>query len=250
MKSLYFLSRLFLQEGIFIALGKILFWFAGLGYAGNSTNKEAKILKKILKPSKHPLIWDIGANHGQYASSLIQYFPNARIFIFEPAKTCFEILNTKFAGKSDISIFQIAVGDSNQERQLYYDEMGSVLASLIDRKSTCTLFTKSEIVKSMTIDSFLSLNPTIPDFIKLDIEGFEYKALTHAKSILSLGVPIQFEFGSASIEAKVLFKDLWDLFGNYNYSMYRITPLGLRKVYIYRPVLEYPGASNYLAIKK
>lgn len=50
---------------------------------------------------------------------------------------------------------------------------------------------------------------------------------------------IQFEFGGANIDSRTYFKDFWKFFYYNNFSLFRITPLGLLRINNYSESDEY-----------
>jgi len=58
---------------------------------------------------------------------------------------------------------------------------------------------------------------------------------------------IQFEFGVASIEARIFMKDFFKLLTGYH--IYRVLPRGLVKLDRYSEYLELFLTTNYLAVK-
>jgi hypothetical protein len=92
------------------------------------------------------------------------------------------------------------------------------------------------------------LNQREIDFVKLDIEGYEFNALKNFGEALQKIKMIQFEFGGACIDCKVFFQDFWYFFTRYNFILYRVTPLGYKRITMYREIDECFLMSNYFAI--
>lgn len=57
---------------------------------------------------------------------------------------------------------------------------------------------------------------------------------------------IQFEFGYASIFARTFLKDFFDYLNGYGYEIYKIMPLGLKKI-DYTPEEERVPYANFVA---
>ena len=72
-----YLLPIFIREKIAILFSLTL----GKGFDFNSLKKEVNLFKNLLK--KKELFLDIGANKGKYSDVLINYFPEAQIYIFE-----------------------------------------------------------------------------------------------------------------------------------------------------------------------
>ena len=94
------------------------------------------------------------------------------------------------------------------------------------------------------------LNKRPLDLVKIDIEGHELAALRgFGKAIYSTSV-VQFEVGGCNIDTKTFFQDFWYYFKDHNFSMHRITPLGLESITSYKEIDECFSTTNYLAINK
>jgi hypothetical protein len=89
------------------------------------------------------------------------------------------------------------------------------------------------------------------DFLKMDVQGFEFKILQGAKSLLHGDKIkfIQFEFDEPNIEARVFFKDFWNLLSP-KYDIYHSLFNGLVKIDQYDYTLENYRCMNYLAVSK
>src|SRR5689334_14364812 len=108
----------------------------GLGvmnYYDRSISGEDYFITKCLPQlvrSRPPVLFDIGANRGEYAALLARQFPDAKIYAFEPHPRNFEVLaNSKI---SNLAPYPIALGSAAGQTVLYdrTDEDGSTNASL------------------------------------------------------------------------------------------------------------------------
>jgi hypothetical protein len=110
----------------------------------------------------------------------------------------------------------------------------------------------TEKVSIDTIDFFCVKNEIKRiDYLKLDIEGHEYKALLGAKRMLAEKriTFIQFEFGECNIDSRTFFRDFYNLL-NDNYNFYRIVSNGITRINEYTTDLETFATINYLAEMK
>jgi hypothetical protein len=88
-----------------------------------------------------PTLFDIGANQGQTIDKMIAVYPHSKLYSFEPSRTSFKILMSKFGKTKNIVLNNVAVGAD--EGSLTFNEYSwSHLSSLLKRS-----FTKSEIVE-------------------------------------------------------------------------------------------------------
>jgi FkbM family methyltransferase len=188
--------------------------------------------------------FDVGANVGDYTSSLSKVFnQDYRIFAFEPSLKIFPILSSKFQGNAHISSHNFGFSDTPKELKLY--NSGDLYGTVYPLREVNE---SPEIIVLETIDGFCKSNKIDQIFyLKIDVEGAEIDVLKGAKQMLDSNSIhfIQFEFGQNSVEAKVYLKDFFRMLPNY--TIYRIVKNGLRKIKGYNEILEIPLTSNFLA---
>ena len=84
--------RYIFARSMFYKFNKLLFNLSikGLGilnFENNRVSGEEHLIKKILPKlldRDHPVIFDVGANMGNFTNLILQRFPNAQIHAFEP----------------------------------------------------------------------------------------------------------------------------------------------------------------------
>jgi FkbM family methyltransferase len=149
------------------------------------------ILKKIFPHEKKFVIFDVGAHEGQSASKYNFEFPNAPIYSFEPFRDAYN----KIIEKNIPNVIALNMGLSNEKgSQKFYINLGSQTNSLLelgqDAKEIWGGFSgltadKEVLCEFNTIDNFM-LEEKIDqiDFLKLDVQGAEYKVLQGARNAL------------------------------------------------------------------
>lgn len=211
-------------------------------------------LKRWWGNKKEYIFFDVGANKGEYTKSLMGNFPDAKIYCFEPAAGTYRMLKENIGINENVVLNNFALSDQVQEGRLYYDQEGSGLASLYNRQLDYHNidFSKSEVVNVGTLDDYCEKNQIAKiDFLKMDIEGNELKALKGAAGLLEeerIDV-IQMEFGGCNIDSRTYFRDFWNLLSG-SYYAYRILKNGLWKITGYTERLECFGNTNYAFIRK
>ena len=127
---------------------------------------------------------DVGANVGAYSLLLGRWTgPSGAVFAFEPAPDPFNglVRHIHLNGLDDVvKPMRLAIGDaSSNARLLLAGTAGeSRLATAVD--SSASIVT----VPVTTIDEFCAQERIEPDFIKIDIEGFELAALRGARETI------------------------------------------------------------------
>jgi len=221
----------------------------GIGY-GASLETEVQFL--VNTNSNDFILFDIGANIGDFSKKVTEKYPKSTIYSFEPSKFTFELLENNVKQDKRIKPINVGFGECEETRTLYSNASGSGMASLYDRdlNDTGIEFTQSEIVKIANLDNWVKLNKVIPDYIKIDVEGSELSVLKGGVETLQYVRAVQFEFGGTAIDARTFFKDYWNFFSPLNFSIYRYTPGGLMQIVNYSEKEERFEYMNYLAISK
>lgn len=205
--------------------------------------------------STTPVIFDVGANIGDYSQAINTVFAGkSQIYAFEPARETCGLLKRNCAGIANLSVNQIALGETEGSLTMYSDKAGSALASVNKRRLDHfnIAFNNVETITVTTLDVYCTAKAiTNIDFLKLDVEGHELAVLRGAKRMLDKKAIkfIQFEFGGANIDSRTFFQDFYYLLKD-NYSLYRILSDGLQEITEYNEQYEIFLASNFLAIKK
>lgn len=194
----------------------------------NSGEKNAlHYIYKKLSQKENIILFDVGANVGTYTVLLNQDFnDNSKIFSFEPSKFTYKILTQNTQQFENVKLYNFGFGDKNASFTLYSNKERSGISSLFKRRLdhfNIDMDIKEDI-EIKTIDNFCNDNNIAGiDFLKLDIEGNELKALNGAKAMLENHKVnyIQFEFGGCNIDYRTYFQDFNYLLKD-NYHIYRI----------------------------
>lgn len=210
---------------------------------------------RLQKQSGPLTLVDGGANRGDYALVLDGLFgSSAAIHAFEPLPSTFELLQSATASKPNIICHPYGLGSEAARVELFFNEPGSTIASLYpqrddhpwrtDLRQSIEIRTLDEVCAERGIERI--------DFLKLDIEGHEFKALQGARQMLERDAVsfIQWEFGPRHVDSRTFFRDFYELLHE-RYQIYRIVLDGLTPIAHYDEYLELFGAtSNYLAEHK
>jgi FkbM family methyltransferase len=138
--------------------------------------QERAVLKEVIRAGM--TVVDVGANIGIYTGFLAKLVgETGRVYAFEPSPYNFELL-TRYTRSSNVTALQAAVGDKTGEISLYLSDKLNV-----DHRTYQSGEGRREIrVPSYCLDDYFKDEKI--DFIKMDIQGFEYQALLGMKNIL------------------------------------------------------------------
>jgi FkbM family methyltransferase len=145
-------------------------------YKRVSDRHERAILKEIITPGM--TVVDVGANIGIYTSFMAKIVgEKGRVYAFEPSPDNFNLLK-KYNNQSNITFVRAAAADVTGQITLYISDKLNV-----DHRTYETGEKRERIdVLSYRLDDYLQ-NEKV-DFIKMDIQGLEYRALLGMENIL------------------------------------------------------------------
>ncbi len=175
--------------------------------------KNKIFYSQFLKPNN--LCFDIGANIGRKSRFFLSL--NTKVIAFEPQTACHKYL-TKIKNKN-FQFHSFGVGAKDEIKELKianHIEVATFSDKMIDFYTTENLkWNKTEKVTVKKIDTLIE-EFGLPDFCKIDTEGFEFEILSN----LSYTIPvIEFEFAEAFIEetvALILILEKENTLFNYN----------------------------------
>lgn len=246
--------NLLIPQKLFYYIENLSAQLQGKGFIGCSIIQEVNSCKKLLKNRNIKIIFDVGANKGDYTVELLKHFKQANYYLFEPSLLNYQKLNLKFSNLKNIRIINQALADKDDDDFLYSDQSGSDLGSLIKRRldHLNINFNVKEKINLTRLDSFLKgLNKDIIiDYFKMDVEGTEIKILKGMGQFINRIKLIQFEFGGCNIDSRTFFQDFWYYFKDHNFDLFRITINGPKKINSYNESDEYFKTTNYIALNK
>lgn len=137
-------------------------------------------------------VFDVGANHGDFAHAATNVFPSASVYLFEPLPHLQQELSGKIAHQhKPWHLSPFALGSERGSFPLYIDQTDDAIGSLSGfteeylRANPAARPTKKIDCEVRTLDDVVS-ETQIPliDILKIDVEGFEFEVLKGAAATL------------------------------------------------------------------
>lgn len=223
----------------------------GLGTGAIPAHSGEPLVVKKLLPLIGGVVFDVGANVGQYASMILSVRPEVELHCFEPSPACQRALREAVGNRAHVH--EIALSSTSGTKDLF-GQPGSGLASLYNRRLDHFDWAEEEspvlVIQTTTLDGFCASNGIGRiDLLKLDAEGHELEILHGAQGMLQEGLvgAIQFEFGGCNIDSRTFFQDFWYMLSP-KFRLFRVLPRGLWEIPSYSEQLERFSTSNYLAV--
>lgn len=179
------------------------FWYCGdifsqadiaYGVLSNGTVEayDTTVVTTVLSELRPDFIfYDIGSNTGWYTMIPLAVSEKSRVYSFEPLAEHIACQNEtiRLNRKEDrVEIFEVALSDHEGNESIRLAGSGTSLQ---------TEFLETDFgtrnVPLQTLDAVVHKNTMpYPDFIKIDVEGYEYKVLKGAEEVLEKSKPVLF----------------------------------------------------------
>jgi len=159
-------------------------WFSEnnrLGHEPELTN----LLSLILRDNR--VFYDVGANAGfcsAYACRVEGY--SGQVHAFEPVPAMADMVSAFRSihhGETSLTLHRVALGEARGRLSIHWDTDYGLASLALDRGKN------SALVEVETIDT---IDAPPPDFLKVDVEGYEYKVFRGAEKLLKTAPPLIF----------------------------------------------------------
>jgi FkbM family methyltransferase len=187
-RIIYLFAKVWFKNQIsvkqFYGSKKILYYKKSqhLGFLFQRSIKYEYEILTTIKPYvlKGGVVFDIGANIGQYAIPFSELVGNeGKVYCFEPDPENFSFLqlNTTMNACNNVCVINQGVGDLETNLSFYRDTLqGGRMGSFI-KSSVGSNFEGFEIKQQVKKLDSLIKTYGVPDFIKVDVEGFEVEVV-------------------------------------------------------------------------
>jgi FkbM family methyltransferase len=196
-------------------------------YKGWNYNIEAngeRWLLRQLAAFQPAVVFDVGANEGDWLAAVLQELPTARVHAFEIVEATSAKLLQRMKDEPRAVINRFGLSDQAGTITVRAFTGSSTLASSVAyphgeyREVMCPVRAGDEYLREQGIECI--------DFLKLDVEGAERPVLQGLSQTLDAGQidVIQFEYGKVVILTHFLLKDFYDLLEGKGYALGKLYP--------------------------
>ncbi len=251
------------RRRLFWRLGRRVYMMARHDFSNRlTTNGEVQLQRDVLsllhERSVAPVVFDVGANVGDWTLSLIAQSRSIDprialdVHAFEPFPSTFQTLTRRlkeyteggFVRCNELALSSedgeaVMVGTSNLETSSLH---GGAESSQYERVK----------VRLQTADSY-SREKGIDElhFLKCDAEGHDFEVIRGATGLLERRKVwcLQFEYNIRWVYSRHYLKDVFDLVAGMPYEVAKLTPTGLELLERWHPELERFFEGNYALIR-
>jgi FkbM family methyltransferase len=198
----------------------------------NIQNSENLLIKRCTDHYQIDLIVDVGANIGQYATSIRSVGYTKQLISFEPLSEAFDELKRVSTNDAAWEVFNLGLGSSEQEMTINVSEnLASSSFLLVTPLSTqaepLSEFNGTQKVHVVRLDNFLGqrVHEFRNIYLKIDVQGFELEVLKGAVGILDKVNAIQLEMSFVPLyNGGPLYTEIFSWMGRNEFEVYSIVP--------------------------
>ncbi len=173
--------------------------FRHKGYWWYGKKREAEtmaLFAKLIRPGD--TVFDVGGHIGYVALYFRRLVgPAGQVIVFEPGANNLPYLRRNLSPYANIELVEAGVGDRSGKTTFHLEDLTGQNNSFVNdfegyRANAEYAFrapTKSVEVEILTLDEFVR-GRAAPDFLKIDVEGFEYEVLRGGREMLAHARPM------------------------------------------------------------
>jgi FkbM family methyltransferase len=187
------------------------------------SNGERWLLNRIaaFQPA---IIFDVGANLGEWLMVALEEMPNVRVHAFEIIESTSAALSQRIIEKPSVILNRFGLSDHSGVIKMHAFDVSNTLASHVAyphgsyREHACPVRRGDDYMRENAIVRI--------DFLKIDVEGAEHLVLSGFSQALEAGQieVIQFEYGRVNIITHFLLRDFYELLEAKGYAVGKIYP--------------------------
>lgn len=214
------------------------------------TNGELRLMQ-LLSEYDYKVLFDVGANRGEWITWSVDLFPNASFHAFELVPSTFDLLQSKFGDHPRVKLNPIGLSDFSGEIPIYvgaeneistaFKVEGSALhEAAYSGRILCEVSSGEAYMLAEGIDEI--------DFLKIDTEGNDFRVIKgFGESIKKVKV-LQFEYGVFNIASKDLLCDFYSYLSQMGFKVGKVFPKHIDFAPYHFDMENFHGG-NFLAVR-
>lgn len=183
--------------------------------------------------TKNPIIFDGGAHLGDSVIAFSAHAPLATFHCFEPDPYSVEKIRKKFSGQANIIIIEAALGEVPMIAQLNINASRPTNSLLsVSRKIPSSILSLCQPIEQVnvnvvSVDSYCDERGIAKvDILKLDLQGYDYKALLGSRQTLQGVIVVLTEVWFTEVYAEAeLFPDILFLMKQHGFRLHTLCGL-------------------------
>lgn len=216
-----------------------------------SKNGELRVLQclEIITPK---IIFDVGANVGEWSILVSNLYPKCTIHSFEIVPSTFNTLVIKTESMPNIVPNNIGLSDQVGKVTMNLSKVDSTVATACriegmkfhddyyNSQVECEVSTGNQYLAEHSIENI--------DLLKVDVEGMDLKVLKGFGNKLQSVKVIQFEYGVFNIASHDLLSDFFVFLESHGFVIGKVYPA---HVYFFKYHFKYEdfGGNNFIAVR-
>jgi FkbM family methyltransferase len=173
---------------------------------------------------------DVGANRGQFAQHILNIFPQATLFCFEPLQKPFQDLQSWVKSNPDKNIyaFNTAIGDYEGKANIFCHTDHDYSSSLLSATDKLTKLYPITDNKNQLEINIVTLDGVLKEYtdimfdnilIKLDVQGYENNVIRGGKDIFNKSKACIIEVNLEKLyQDQADFKEIYFLLADHGYE--------------------------------
>lgn len=215
------------------------------------TNGEYNVLVKISRLNLN-IIFDVGANEGEWARFVSKLCNNSNIYSFEIVPVTFNKLKNSTIDLPNVNVFNFGLSNASEDVVINFSKDDDKLSSLVAGSEIHNIKWEKIDCKVLKGDDFCDTHQIeYIDFLKIDTEGSENLVIEGFNNMFqkeNIKI-VQFEYGMTNIYSKYLLIDYYKYFDSMNFKVGKILPNGV-DFCEYNPQIEDFFGPNFIAVNK
>lgn len=239
------------KAAIYLASQRYIRKYEGFSY-NFYANGEAFVMDSLSTYLTNSITFDVGANRGDWSRMVSSRSTDCVIYAFEPSPTTFRsFLEPSTLGISTIKCCNIGLGSVDSLLPFKEYLNGDALSTFVTKADFHSLESSIVNVEVKTGDRFCQANNIDKiNFLKIDVEGFEFDVLKGFEDMISDHCVdlIQFEYGYTNADSGHILKDMYKFLTDKGYAVGPIKPKGVIFMDFDYALNNFNSGPNFLAV--